>query len=742
MKHRFIFLLLFFPAVSIHAQTRPKIGLTLSGGGAKGLAHIGILKAIDSAGLHVDYVSGTSMGSIMGALYAVGYSADSIEKIARNIDWDLLLSNSASLRSMSMDEKGEYDKYAVELPWINNGFKVPSGVLESEELWLKFSELFFPVYGIKDFSKFPKQFKCIATDVSTGEAVVLDSGEIVPVLRCSMAIPSVFTAVDYNGRKFIDGGVVRNFPVSDVKNMGADFVIGSNVAGGLLPKEKITNVFQVLLQVAFFRNDEDAKKEKQLCDVYINHHLENFNMGSFSASGEIIDEGIKRGDSVYPRLKKYADSLNNIYGLQQFAATYLSPTDSVKIAGYEIRGLVKTSKDFFLHRLQFENNKFYTAADLSSRIRKAFGTRYYEKITYSLQPLPGSSCKIIFDVVENPLTFAKLGINYNNFTGISLIGNLTSRNFFSPYSRTMVTANIGENLRIRGEHLQFLGKYKTLSLSTSVQGEALKFITYDHFNKDGEYKQDYFAADINASWALKIKYAMALGTRLETFHYSPDITSKFEFRGSNSLFNSYISLKLNTLSNAVYPKKGSKVDVEIGYVFAQEQDLEYFKDGHLITNTDSLGFHFHNFYRTKLNYEHYIPLAKHFTFTTQLQAGINFNQGETVINDYFIGGLNSTFRNQITFAGLNEGSVHSSSAAALQLGLRCQLYSNLFIIGKANAMYYGFVSSNKVFEKYNFLSGYSLTLGYNFLLGPLEISAMYCDQSKKVLPYINLGIPF
>ena len=251
MKHVFATLIFILFSVLLYAQTRPKVGVTLSGGGAKGLAHIGILKAIDSAGLKVDYVTGTSMGGIIGALYACGYSGDTIEKIARNTDWDLLLSNAASLRSLSIDEKDEYDKYAAELPWVNNAFQLPSGVFESEELWLKFSEFFFPVYNIKDFLKFPKSFKCIATDIATGEAVVLDSGEIVSAVRSSMAIPSVFTAVDYNGRKFIDGGVTRNFPVKDVKQMGADIVIGSNVAGGLLPKEKITNVFQVLLQ-AFF----------------------------------------------------------------------------------------------------------------------------------------------------------------------------------------------------------------------------------------------------------------------------------------------------------------------------------------------------------------------------------------------------------------------------------------------------------------------------------------------------------
>src|SRR3954465_12843665 len=119
-----------YTAVGQDTGPRPKIGVTLSGGGAKGLAHIGILKAIDSAGLKVNYITGTSMGSIIGSLYAVGYSADSIEHIIRKLNWELLFNNQSSLRSLYMDEKEEYNKYTVELPWVNHRFQLPSGVLE------------------------------------------------------------------------------------------------------------------------------------------------------------------------------------------------------------------------------------------------------------------------------------------------------------------------------------------------------------------------------------------------------------------------------------------------------------------------------------------------------------------------------------------------------------------------------------------------------------------------------------
>ena len=668
-----------FILITIHAQRsgqRPKVGLTLSGGGAKGLAHIGILKAIDSAQLKVDIVTGTSMGSIVGALYSIGYSADTIEKIARKIDWDILLSNASSLSSLMMLEKEEYGKYAIELPFIGNKFHLPSGVLESEELWLKFSEFFFPVYNIKDFSKFSKSFKCIATDVSTGDAVVFDKGDIVSAIRSSMAIPSVFTAVDYNGHKLVDGGIVRNFPVSDAKKMGADFIIGSNVTGGLLPKEKIKNIFQILLQIAFFREDADSKKEKKLCYIYVGHDLDNYTMGSFAFANEIIDEGIEKGKEAFPEIKALADSLNRIYGKEKWVAQSLPDIDSVKITDFEIHGLDHTTPEFFMHRMQFKNPDWYTAKQLSDHIRKAFGTRYYRKIIYSLVPLNDGSCKIIFQVEENPLTFAKLGINYNTFTGVSLIGNITTRNFFTPYSRSLATLNFGENMRIRGEHLQFFGKYKTISVSSSVLLESLNFNTYKNFKKDGVYKQRSFAGDMNLRFTIKRKYSFGIGTQFDAYQYKPTIPSELEFRGWGNQFNTYSLLEMNTLSNSVYPKKGSRIKLQAGFVFDQHTDINYYFNGHLINNIDSLGYGYQNFLNAQIRSEHYIPIARRYTLLTQFQAGINFNQKENQYNSFYIGGLTPSFRNQIVFAGLNEGSIVTGSAASFQLGLRFQAFSN------------------------------------------------------------------
>ena len=384
-----IFLITLSSATALTAvsqqSTRPKIGIALSGGGAKGLAHIGILKAIDSAGLKVDYITGTSMGSVIGGLYAIGYSADSIEKIARTVNWDLLLSNQASLRTLFMEEKDEYSKYIIELPWVNNKFILPTGLLEGQELWIKLSELFFPVYNQKDFSKFNIPFKCIAADVGSGEAIVLDNGELTNAIRSSVAIPTLFTAVDFNGHRLIDGGIVRNFPVRDVREMGANYVIGSNVTGGLLPSEKVRNALQVLLQIAFFGEERDKKEEVAMCDIYVPFDKEKYTMGSFPQSKEILDSGIELGRRLYPQFKKLTDSLDALYGKQEIIKNQLPQTKPITISCYEIKGLKTTTADFLVHTMDFYISQDYTSERLSRMIRAGYGTRYYSRVTYSLE---------------------------------------------------------------------------------------------------------------------------------------------------------------------------------------------------------------------------------------------------------------------------------------------------------------------------------------------------------------------
>lgn len=730
------------PLTAQQTGSRPKIGLTLSGGGAKGLAHIGILKAVDSAGLNIDYITGTSMGGIVGALYATGYSAAAIVAIARQTDWDVLLSNQSSLRAIVMEEKDEYSKYAIELPWINHGFRLPTGVIESEELWLKFSELFFPVYSIKDFSEFSIPFKCIGTDISTGDIVVMDKGEIATAVRATMAIPSVFTAVDYQGRKLVDGGIVRNLPVEDVREMGADVIIASKVSTGLMPGEKLTSAIQILLQIAFFKEAYDNRDADSLADIFLDLPVDDFHAGSFNRDEEILQIGIDQGRLLYPRLKALKDSLDQLYGPMPYRENRLPKVDSIKISGIRVHGDEQISRNFIINMMSLEEGKYYTPAKLSNLIRKVFGTRYYNRIVYTLEPVRDGSAIIHFDVIENPVTFAKLGIHYNKFTGIGVLMNLTSRNFVFNHSRSLISVNLSESFRARAEHLQYLGRGKDVALVLGGSYERFDVASYNRFKRDGLYGMQYFKSDARLQYSANRKFTVGAGTRFEWVRYSPSIQSVIDVSGKNEFVTSYLFAAINTLDKAIFPNRGFKMDVEAGTIFNQTPHIRYYSNGTEVDNIDSLGITYNNYYRLTANAEGYIPLSNRLNFYTGFQSGINVNYKQNILNDFAIGGMAHVFRNQVLFAGLEENAVITPSVASLQLALRYRLFNNIFLTARSNGLINNFVSTNNIIQKPNFLSGHALTFGYNLPLGPLEISVMYNDQSRQVRSYINLGIAF
>jgi len=717
---------------------RPKIGLTLSGGGAKGLAHIGILKAIDSAGLKVDYITGTSVGGIIGALYAVGYSGIEIENIMKKIDWEVLFSNNIPLQSLLMEEKDQYSRFAIELPFINNKIRLQTGIIKGQELNFKFSELFFHVSGIRNFNEFKIPFKCMATDLETGDLVVLDTGNITTALSATMAIPSVFSAVSIGDKKLVDGGVVRNFPVKNVKEMGADIVIGSNVSGGLSTKDKIINPIDVILQMAFFKEAGDFKEELPLTDVYIYMPLANYTMSSFGSSVPILDTGIETGRSYYPVFKNLADSINAL-GPAGPVKTDSIEKHSVFITDYKVNGLKKTTAIFLSHLMDFYDNRSYTAAQINKKIIRAYGSRYYNSITYALEYTKKDTASIIFTVEENPGTFLKAGLYYTRFRGINVNVNITSRDFLIPNSRSLVSLSLGESIQVEASHLQYLGRIKNWAFETGFRLDNQEINSYQHFKTDGAYKQNYYKGFLNFQNSGSNKVAAGIGSAFEYVHYGPSIRSVNEIKGRFTALKSYAYLKYNTLNQIFYPTRGVKINTEFGYVYDQKPNLTQFQDGVPVIPAD---LNFDNYSRLSFDGSVFAAINKKFTFSSELQAGINFTANPNVLNNFLIGGINGHFRNQVRFAGIQEATINSSSVTALQLGLRYNPANNIYLIARINGLLKDFITNNNSTSGIDALSGYALTFAYKTPIGPLELSAMYSDQSKKIQSYVLFGIPF
>jgi len=212
------------PADSTDARD-PVIGLALSGGSAKGLAHVGVLKVLEEVDLVPDIITGTSMGAIIGGLYAAGYDAEALEEVAASLDWDRVFSNVAERRHQAAEERFLVQPRALTLPMQGRQVGLPEGLINGQHIQSALAKLTHGVQGVSDFRDLQIPFAAMAADLQTGEPVLLNSGNLAYALRASMSIPSVFTPVEVDGRWLVDGGTLRNLPVDEAYAMGADIVI-------------------------------------------------------------------------------------------------------------------------------------------------------------------------------------------------------------------------------------------------------------------------------------------------------------------------------------------------------------------------------------------------------------------------------------------------------------------------------------------------------------------------------------
>ncbi|PSL48275.1 NTE family protein [Chitinophaga niastensis] len=721
---------------------RPKVAVTLSGGGARGLAHIGILEAIDSAGLKVDYLTGTSMGSIVGALYAMGYSGNHIEAAARKLNWNDLFSNQPALTDISYEEKTQYNKYIIEIPFEYGKPKLASGVISGEALWLELAKLCWPVKDVKNFSDFNIPFKCIATDVATGEIVTLDSGEVVTSIRASMAIPSIFTAVKIGDRKLVDGGVVRNFPVITAKEMGADIVIGANVSGGLRKADQLITPFDILYQLGLYKDAVDFKTAIKQCDIYVpmNKELENYSAASFGSVDSIIEVGRRKGREMYPVFKHLADSLNALYPEPPFVADRLPFAADIEISSIHVNGLVHSDRKFFLQRLHLKPNGCYTPQQLRNAILNVYGTRFYKLITYSLTSEGYGKSRMDIQVEENPLTYVKFALNYNTFTGANAVLNLTQRNFIVPNSRSFVTVAISENPRLEAEYFKYLGRSRNFGfgLSTYYENNGLTFYD-DNFGKMQQYRSKYANVNIDMQYTIGRNMSIGAGTRWEYIKYKPQFSPFVEVRGSTNQLNTYFNYGINSLNQKIYPTKGLLLNFEAGHIYNQHPGIKVNSNGTEL-NLDSAGVKFNDYERFILNMKYYIPLSHKSAIEFDGNISYNLNYNESVLNGYLVGGMSTVTRNQVPFVGLYEGEVITPKISAVQIAWQYEFIKNIFAIPRVGAAVYdGELSGG---NKYKYLSGYGLGAGYSSRLGPIEATMMYSDQSGQLKFYVNMGFNF
>jgi len=285
MKSRLILLFMlsvtFLFSQEITQKKDIKVGLVLSGGGAKGLAHVAVIKAIEKAGVRIDYIGGTSAGAIIGALYASGYNASQLDSIIRIINFEEILTGSLPRKSKPFYEKESGEKYVLTLPIKNKKIGIPIALSNGQSMLNLLTQLTQHVNNINDFNKLPIPFLCIATNLETGEQEILNNGFLPVAVMASGAFPTLLAPVEIDGKLLTDGGIVNNFPVEEVIAMGADIIIGVDIQSGLDPKENLDSAVKILNQIVGFQMRTSLENKYKNIDVLIKPNITNFNVISF-----------------------------------------------------------------------------------------------------------------------------------------------------------------------------------------------------------------------------------------------------------------------------------------------------------------------------------------------------------------------------------------------------------------------------------------------------------------------------
>ena len=296
---------LLFSQDNVNTEGRPKVGLVLSGGGAKGAAHIGVLKYLEETGIPIDYIAGTSMGAIVGGLYAIGYSADDIQHFISIVDWDRLISNKVDREQISYERKAESLSQILTIPFDtgtdreeiqSRSFKnsLPSGIVSGDNLINLFNSLSVGYSDSIDFKDLPIPFLCMATDIVSGKVDKLDKGVFPKSIRASMAIPVLFDPVKIDNALYTDGGLLNNFPAEQCREMGADYVIGVSMSPGLEnDMNKLSSLYNQVKQLRTIITDRETENYHKLCDIFISPELNG--VGSLSFNAESVAKMTQSG---------------------------------------------------------------------------------------------------------------------------------------------------------------------------------------------------------------------------------------------------------------------------------------------------------------------------------------------------------------------------------------------------------------------------------------------------------------
>jgi NTE family protein len=741
------FLLLFYNSVNINAQDdrgRPCVGLVLSGGGAHGIAHIGVIKVMEEAGLRPDYITGVSMGSIIGGLYSLGYSADSLEKILKSINWKLILSNKIPENKVIFLEKNHFSNSAISLPLTSRKVTLPSGLINGQQAENMLSFYAWPAADISDFSRLPIPFLCVATDIINYKIVDLKTGYLPDAIRASFSVPSIFTPLKIDSLLLLDGGLIRNFAATEAKAMGADIIIGSYVGFKGYKADKLQSVSGIMEQIAMFRSLTDFVEENKLVNVLIKPKTEGLSILDFGNVDSLIQRGYKAALPYKAYFRKLADSLNNL-GCQNPIESILDKK-SYAFSKIEITGNKSYSHEQILGVLDIKPGEKVDKYMITDRIELLYGTAWFDKVKYRVIAR-NDSLILDIDCIEKPPAMLYGSVHYDNALQSGLIFEISLKNLVTQRSMINFGSRIGQYYRFDIDYLQFIDRNQIFGISANLNSDNTLIPLLDLRGDKGEVLSRNFTPGVSINRRIGLNTLMSLSANYENqnliLHYISDIHLK------NLTYN-YITetydYQINSLDTKNFPHRGTILNISASTAKLQSADQQTDTSKAEISLYNHGRFSYDRFYTLHGSVDHYFSPSGKMTISIGGEVlYITNSDSVSAQNNYFLlGGVEAVSKRSVPMVGFQSNEIAVKKLAGFRTNFDMELFESfhmnlmgsIFAVQEANRN-----------SGFSILTGIGIGAGYMSIIGPIKVGLMYGNYKKeeyfnKIKGYISIGYNF
>ncbi|WP_246160831.1 patatin-like phospholipase family protein [Maribacter flavus] len=728
---------------------RPKVGLVLSGGGAKGMAHIGALKVIEEAGVEIDYVGGTSMGAIVGALYAAGYTADQLDSIFRATDFINLIQDNLPRNAKTFYEKEDSERYALTLPFDNFKITVPTAFSGGQNIYNELVRLLYHVKDVNDFYKLPIPFVCIATDIETGEEVVLDSGYLPQAIMASGTLPSLFEPSSIDNRILIDGGVVNNYPIDKVRNMGADIIIGIDVQHDLSKRDALMSATEILSQINNYRTVRDMVQKSKKTDIYIRPDIAAFSVIQFDKAAEIIEKGMIAAREKLNALSEIGSNSK----IDKDLIKYKTLRDSITINRLIINGNNQHTRGYVKGKLRFNLAEPITFKKLQQGISNLTATGNFTTNRYKLVS-NGTGEDLILRLDETPNTsFIRLGAHYDDLYKSAAIINFTKRNLALQDDVASFDLILGDNVRYNFQYYVDKGTYWSFGLNSRFSAFS-QDINFDLIRQNFEVPfgtnlnnlnldVSDFTNQLYIQTVLREEFAFTLGAEYKYLKYSTRTIEPFSgveenlvgsasddrlYFENGSFFSVFGNLKLDTYDDRYFPTRGLYFDGDMHYYILSSDFNQNFKD----------------FSISKARMGAAFPIFKNLSMNIETEGGFKLGTSGVTTFDFVLGGFGTDLINNfVPFYGYDFLSLPGNSFVKAYGRLDYEFYAKNHLLFSAN---YANVEDDlfrtgEWFSSPDF-SGYGIGYGWESFIGPIQVLYSWSPEGKNSNFFFSIGYWF